>query len=70
MQRTNVKKMTATLTVELSDECIKRVDNGMEDPVDPYDFVKTELGWALESFDDFVINEMKMVGGKNDGKDT
>ena len=61
MKRTNVKKMTVTLNIEISDECIRRVDNGMEEPVDPYDFVKTELGWAAESFDGFIIKEMKEI---------
>ena len=59
--RTNVKKFHVEITVEISDECMERVDNGMDRPYDPYDYVRAELGWASESFDGTEIKKLKLL---------
>lgn len=49
-------KYRVTLEIEVSNACIKRVDNGIEHPEE---FVKAELGWAKESFDGMEIKEFR-----------
>lgn len=51
-------KYRVTLEIEVSNTCIKRVDNGIEHPEE---FVKTELGWAKESFDGMEIKHFEDI---------
>jgi len=58
---TNVKRFHVELTVEISDRCMERTDNGVSDPED---FVRAELGWAAESFDGMEIKKLKLLEEK------
>jgi len=58
---TNVKRFHVELTVEISDRCLERVNNGVPDPED---FVRAELGWAAESFDGMEIRKLKLLEEK------
>lgn len=51
-------KYRVTLEIEVSNTCIKRVDNGIEHPEE---FVKAELGWAKESFDGMEIKHFEDI---------
>lgn len=51
-------KYRVTLDIEVSNACIKRVDNGIEHPEE---FVRTELGWAYESFDGAQIKHFEDI---------
>ncbi len=55
---TNVKRFHVELTVEISDRCMERTDNGVSDQED---FVRAELGWAAESFDGMEIRKLKLL---------
>lgn len=57
------KKYVVKLLIEVSDSCIKRVDNGV---ADPEEFVKVELGWARESFDGMVLTQLTELPNKED----
>lgn len=64
---TNVKRFHVELTVEISDRCMERTDNGVSDPED---FVRAELGWAAESFDGMEIKKLKLLEENNEQRKT
>jgi len=69
LNRTHVKKFRVELTVEISDQCMERVNNGV---FDPEDFIRAELGWAAESFDGFELRclELMLDNGRSEVSET
>ncbi|HQB10809.1 MAG TPA: hypothetical protein PLW37_13180 [bacterium] len=64
---TNVKRFHVELTVEISDRCMERTDNGVSDSED---FVRAELGWAAESFDGMEIKKLKLLEESDEQRKT
>ena len=58
-----MSKVKFTATIEICDECVRsRYEIPSSQSVTPAqteEYVRTELGWAKESFDGFEIKELK-----------
>ena len=62
----NENKYRVTLVVAAGAETIKAQDNGISEPEE---YIRTELGWASDSFDQFEIVTIEKYKDKKEDTD-